>query len=482
MDRYFIICLKEGFSPKSFIDNRHNTIVQDFSKEDAEQLVEELNAVDGKGSYYMLSIQQYFDRINSSPPIKELDKSSFNLGEELIKAPQIKQFLDKIYEANDNCINGLDLPKSVNNSDEYFKEAEEMLDSLANQIDKPAFNSQSGLKDELNAICQSVKKALKCAESGNIVGLDTALKDTIKAHFRDSFIVSGLDNNYAFRGLAPFKELHSFVRENKYDEMCKHDIEFFRARVSDEPITKQGEIVHLPYNLRNHSGNMRFSSKGQVCLYLEVTTFVCSEECQWKGKKDLYVSCFKPNEKGKKLKILNLTVSQYLINGISKNRDIQNKLLKIFPLVIATSFSINNPTNDIRHDYLISQRLISILNDLGIDGVAYLSCHGDSGLQYPHGVNLAIPVNDICNDKQYGDVCNYFSMTDPLAVNKLKDNISAGVKSTFINELYTEKDEFGFDDIISHVVENGEEVFYGKTSFSVWDNYLANQPFKDFIE
>lgn len=80
MDRYFIICLKDGFYPISFFDNRNNTIVKDFSKGDAEQLVEELNAVDGKGSYYLLSIQQYFDRINSSPQIKELDKSSFNLG------------------------------------------------------------------------------------------------------------------------------------------------------------------------------------------------------------------------------------------------------------------------------------------------------------------------------------------------------------------------------------------------------------------
>lgn len=481
MDRYFIICLKDGFSPISFFDNRNNTIVKDFSKGDAEQLVEELNAVDGKGSYYLLSIQQYFDRINSSPQIKELDKSSFNLGEELHKDPQIKHILDKIYKAKDNYIGELDLPITVNSSEEYFKIAMEMIDKFADQIDKPAFNSQLGLKYEVDTICQSVKKALKCAESGNMVGLDAALKNTINDHFRDSFIVSELNNSYAFRGLAPFEDLHSRGNEDKYAEMNNYDIEFFRARVPNKHITKQGDILHLPYNYRNNASDARFSAKGQVCLYLGTTTFVCSEECQWDEKDDLYVSCFKPNEKGKKLKILNLAVSQYLINGMNNNRNIQNKLLKIFPLVIATSFSVKDPTDGIRYGYLISQRLISIINELGIDGVAYLSCQGDSGLQYPHGVNLAIPVNDINENKQYGKVCKCFSMTDPLAVNKLSDIISADLELTFINRFYTEKYEFGCDDIISNVFCNGKKVYYGNTLFSAWDNYLVNQQFKDFI-
>lgn len=483
MDKYLIFATNCMLTPLSITDKFYNSKVIVLSQKDAEQYVEQLNAENGEVSYYMMSLNDYYNKLNmSQPQIEELAKCSLSLGEELRNDPETKQFLDKIYEVHDNNINGLDLPKTVDSSEEYFEKAREMLDDFARQIDRPAFNLQQGLKNQINAICEKVKEALKYVASGEIDLLDEALCEVIQNHFFDGFIVSELDKSYAFRGLAPFEELHSHGIENKYAEMNNHDIEFFRARVSDKPIKNLGEMVHLPYDLRNKSSDMRFSSKGQVCLYLGTTTYNCAKECRWNGNQDLYVSCFKPNAKGKKLKILNLVISQYLIDGMRKKRDIQNKLLKVFPLVIVTSFSIKKNVKDVRHDYLISQRLIKILRNFEIDGVAYLSCQGESGLQYPHGVNLAIPINNFSKNKQYGEICECFSMTNPFRVNKLDDDIYVGLKSTFIIDTYTEKNEFGFDNIMSHVTYNGKDTFYGNTPFSKWDNYLTNQQFKDFKE
>ena len=91
------------------------------------------------------------------------------------------------------------------------------------------------------------------------------------------------------------------------------------------------------------------------------------------GSDNLYASVFVPNEKGKKFKILNLTISQALINGMGDvDRKLQNSMLKIFPLVIATSFSIKNDER-IKYQYLISQILMKVANENGIDGIAYLS-------------------------------------------------------------------------------------------------------------
>lgn len=157
-------------------------------------------------------------------------------------------------------------------------------------------------------------------------------------------------------------------------------------------------------------------------------------------------------------------------------------MLKVFPLVIVTSFSINNSSKK-KLEYSISQSLMRIIiNDTDIQGVAYLSCQGDDELQYPHGVNLAIPVYDICEKKKYSKLCDYFTMTYPVDVSKLVEGNLTCEKTSYINEIYKEKYEAGFDDILSTVEYNGKKVFYGKTKFSAWDNYLANSKFEDYAD
>lgn len=119
---------------------------------------------------------------------------------------------------------------------------------------------------------------------------------------------------------------------------------------------------------------------------------------------------FVPNSIGKKLKILNLTISQALINGVYNKiccnytirRKIQNTMLKIFPLVIATSFSVNSDEK-VKYQYLLSQALMREANKNGIDGISYLSMKGENEFQYPKGVNLAIPAIDISEKNNYSE-------------------------------------------------------------------------------
>ena len=90
-----------------------------------------------------------------------------------------------------------------------------------------------------------------------------------------------------------------------------------------------------------------------------------------------------------------MTISQALINGIYHKRidnsEIKEKLqimmLKIFPLIIATSFSVSEKNREIKYEYLISQALMKVINEIGI---AYLSMKGKDEFQYPQGVNLAL--------------------------------------------------------------------------------------------
>ena len=483
MDVFMIF--REGImAPLSVFDGHHNSRVIELSKEEANKVVEQFNKEEGKKVFFSMSIQEWKDTCKKIKPQENTINAIENVMKKLENDPELNKIRETIYSMKDNYINGIKLPVKVESNEEYILKAKQMLDCFAYQMDKPAFASRGGLAESVKSICEIFKKVLDLAEIEDDASLDKELESTIKEYFYDDFGVSELDKCYAFRGLAPFAELHVPGKEDIYKKMNNGDFELFRARIpkKDETFTMLHELVHQPYNPQGEYGNYRFSNRKYPCFYLGTTSYVCSRECRWNEEKQgLYVSCFKPNEKGKKLKILNLVCSQGLINGLASYRDLQDKMLKVFPLVIVTSFSINNSSQK-KLEYSISQSLMRIINHMGIHGVTYLSCQGDDELQYPHGVNLAMPVYDICEGKKFSKLCDCFTMTYPVDVSKLDEDILTCEKTSYINDIYKEKYESGFDDILSTVEYNGEKVFYGKTKFSAWDNCLTNRKFEDYAD
>lgn len=181
------------------------------------------------------------------------------------------------------------------------------------------------------------------------------------------------------------------------------------------------------------------------------------------------------------MKILNLTISQALINGIYErirddNNDngrtlckLQNAMLKIFPLVIATSFSVESE-EEMKYQYLLSQALMRVANRNGIDGIAYLSMKGIDEFQYPQGVNLAIPANDISDKNLYSEKCKGFKISKPILYCGQEGK---GAKS-YINEIYTKYDSNGFESFTSKLNIDGEMKFYGETCYGKFDDYIVS--------
>ena len=85
----------------------------------------------------------------------------------------------------------------------------------------------------------------------------------------------------------------------------------------------------------------------------------------------------------------------------NRRNELQLSMLKIFPPVIATSFTLENDGNDCKYHYLLSQSLMRVPNRHGIDGIAYLSTKVNNEFQFPQGVNLTIPATDISNNRIY---------------------------------------------------------------------------------
>ena len=403
-----------------------------------------------------------------------------------------KKFMDEVHRMNDKCVNGFGTPFEADSNEDYECKLRNRLDEFVKEIDKPAIKREGILPQDIKIICEKVISAFEAAKTGNLKESENVLAEILEDYKKIPFAVSELDKNYAFRGIAPFGELRQkWAPEEQYDTMLEGDLNFFRARIvkEDQESQERKDINYLPYSKQDLAQDMRFSSRGKICLYLGTTSYVCSRECRWDKKGKLYLASFKFNEKGKKLKILNLVVTERLLNGLSALMETKKQmgelwktLIRVFPLMIATAFTIRtSEEREHKYEYLLSQVLINVLQKVGIDGVAYLSRQGKNDLQYPQMVCLAIPVTDVDPENEYGSLIRNFSMTCPVLYDESFNDYKTDGKKSYINEKYPKDPEYPEfesckrDNTTAQIEYDGKTVFYEDTVFSKLDNYLVNQ-------
>lgn len=397
----------------------------------------------------------------------------------------------------DRNINITRLPIKVGTNAEYEVDIKIKLDEFFSAINKPAFVYDKNLIDDVSNNIDVVIDIFHGLKKGNRGTAKNLLKDFLKPFIAEGFLVNELDQSYAFRGIAPYQKLRTTGYDKSYEKNLSTRLTFFRMRTkgigSSTVIESLGDIVHLPYKLAHRATEMRYSRAGYPCLYLGTTSWVCANECRWdKGSQELYGSVFVPNEEGKKLKILNLAISQYLIDGIHHAKseadrdlrlDLQRAMIKLYPLVLAMSYAIDDSSRSVKYEYLISQCLMDVVLDLGIDGIAYLSAQGEDEFQYPHGVNLALPAYDLRETNQYSKYCNAFYISEPAKF----DNQESNRAKSYINEIYTKyRDGRTAGDITSEnfsskIPLNGKMIFYGDTEYGKYDNYLCSQRMMRFV-
>ena len=400
---------------------------------------------------------------------------------------ELKESVDSFYiwwhAYIDNNLNGFTIPISVKDNHEYRQELENILNRYIKYLNRPSFVYEEGLLDYIIKESELIIKALDCLICDNQDTADTILSEILDLFRDDPFLISDLDKSYSFRAIAPFQDLHSDGYDITYKKMMNTELTFFRARTKKKTdkttnIHNIEDILHLPYNLKSKARSMRFSIQGLPGLYLSTSTYACSQECNWnKEDEELYASVFIPNEKGKTLKILNLTISEALINGIyhgygdynnARRRKLQISMLKVFPLVIATSFSVLTEEN-IKYQYLLSQALMRVASKNGIDGIAYFSMKGKSEFEFPQGVNLAIPATDISDSNLYSEKCWGFDISKPILYSAQKGSKS----KSYINEIYPKYDDNGMKSFMSTLDVDGIVQFYGETKYGKFDDFLT---------
>lgn len=374
---------------------------------------------------------------------------------------------EKIFQAwnskfLDTAINGFSMPKSVNDNIEYSNELKNVFEKYKKEMQKIAFKYEKNLVEDVTNNCDKILEALNAYFTGDKNKAKTIIASLIRSYIDNPFWVSDLDKSYAFRGIEPFADLHSEGYEEQYADMMNNNLDFYRART--ERISRdRKEVLHIPYQKLNLITEQRFSLKEQPCLYLGTTSYVCWTECRKPQLEKFYLAGFRANKLGKKLKVFNLVASEALVNGIYQKgsnepfkKELQISMLKLLPIVLATSFSVKSENREEKYEYIIPQLVMHSLSELNIDGVAYLSKQGKDDFQYPQGVNLAIPVLDISNKKEYGEVCSKFVITEPKGFREyLESNSQSYINKVFSGYFGTQEYNNKFyqyskvDDIIS---------------------------------
>lgn len=381
------------------------------------------------------------------------------------------------YKIIDTSMNEFRLPRYCYQDSSYYDELQKILHAYSDYV-----KTIKGLhKDTIVEVDENIKLILDSIidyYNANFSKAKEKITLILRKYKNSKFLVTSVNECYAFRGMAYYSELLLSMYKDYaiYDNMRNIPLNFFKARDADYPMEIK-DMLHIPLNRRGIVSTQRFSMNGIPCIYLATTSYCCWLEMNMPSRQNFYVSSFEiPND----LKVLNLCISQGLINGHSLNDneeqlDLLNQMIKIWPLICATSFSISEKNRAFKSEYIVSQLTMQCASELKIDAIAYLSKKMDDSLSYPHAVNLAIPVKrNGCRD-YWENAANIRISSPKLYSEYLNENNNFGTKRrSYVNSIYFAIDENDIDSYSSMIDFLDTRTLYCKTKFCYFDDYLVS--------
>ncbi len=264
-----------------------------------------------------------------------------------------------------------------------------------------------------------------------------------------------------------------------YDYISNQNEPFYKARVGDTNESySENDMLHIPFNMRGKVSNQRFSVSGCPCIYLGKTSFVTWLELD----KPLYSHFYESgayisddikvfNLAYTSWQILNKKIIEQTLDTIEKKTYTKEAL--VFPLIIATSFKINEKGRTFKSEYIISQLITQAVVDIKIDGIAYLSKRMDDyDVTYPLNLCLAILAKNGKND--YTSDQNKIKINKPINYSEFLalpiDSIGGVVKGSDSTSV----------SILNSIAETNLE--YGGTSFWKFDKFIQRVCYTQFKE
>lgn len=256
----------------------------------------------------------------------------------------------------------ISIPVPIKNDGDYYKVLSYIFDEYCKRISQ-AYPSNCELVLRIHKNIEDIKNAVEEYLKNHTGEAKTLIKSLIKRYADKKFFVSEFNDSYAFRGISTQEDQQKTFGRDKthkehYQEMQKAPISLFRGRIFEHDCTSIGnptaeDMLHIPFDLREKVATERYSMAGIPCLYLATTTLGCYLELNKPSFDEFYVSSYKVNNNNN-IKLLNLCITQsqiaaaftgcYVADKDDKLKEAEylENLISIFPLVIASSFVVED--------------------------------------------------------------------------------------------------------------------------------------------
>ena len=204
---------------------------------------------------------------------------------------------------------------------------------------------------------------------------------------------------------------------------------FYRMRSFESPPFDlcRNDLFHVPFSLRTKIAPQRFSISGYPCLYLGSSSLVCWHEIGRPALKECVVARYEIwNDSSTTLLYLayhpQLTPaairwfmenSPLWRNDASIPQRVLASILLIYPLIIASHFVVQKPSDPFKPEYIIPQLILQwMLSETSISGVSFISTQVDfTKVPLPLSLNYVFPVPSDTNE--YGEFRERFSSSQP---------------------------------------------------------------------
>ena len=330
---------------------------------------------------------------------------------------------------------------------------------------------QMRLKDELDDYIKWV--AVNHNEyTDEVKKITDSIKDAVSLYYKSDFL-SAIQSIKTIVDGGNLLSCDEKMKDKNYTNAL------FKARVAESTENiKHKDMLHIPFDRRNIVSSQRFSLSGTPCIYLAKSSYTCWLELNRPEENKFFVSAFKLKGAKRFLDLTCLTWEE-LEKGIKDKNEIKAKLCT-FPLIIATSFLVDENTGSAFHsEYIVSELLMNVIavSDK-YDGVAYFSKKfSDKENYYP--INICFALLAKYNNEKYTSDIDDFEWTNPMSLREYSMiNLTARIKKLVLDCGGSEDEE--------EIVKNppftliGEDVAYSDTLMHDFDKWIIEK--KDFTK
>ena len=321
---------------------------------------------------------------------------------------------------------------------------------------------QEELNDYFNWIAENYNEY-----TDEVKKITDSIKDAVSLYYKSDFLS-------AIQSIKTIVDGENLLSCDEKMKDKNYTNALFKARVAESTENiKHEDMLHIPFDRRNIVSSQRFSLSGTPCIYLAKSSYTCWLELNRPEENKFFVSAFKVKGTKRFLDLTCLTWEE-LEDGIEDKNDIKAKLCT-FPLIIATSFLVDENTGSAFHsEYIISELLMNVIavSDK-YDGVAYFSKKfSDKKKYYP--INICFAILAKFNGEKYTSDIEDFEWTNPMSLREYSMiNWTARIKKLVFDCGGSEDEE--------EIVKNspftliGEDVAYSDTLMHDFDEWIIEK-------